>query len=156
MNIFALDVSPDASARAHVDRHCVKMPLEYAQLLSTAHVMIDQQQRGYKATHVNHPSARWARLGEANYLWLYDLFKATSDEYTYRYDRVHKSYRDLCVTLRDPPRLIDQRVPFTLPWPAMPEDYKVPGNVIESYRNYYRDGKRHLHSWRRREPPEWL
>lgn len=41
MNIFALSRDPKEAAKFHVDRHVVKMIIEYAQLLSTAHRMID-------------------------------------------------------------------------------------------------------------------
>lgn len=41
MNIFVLDISPAEAAKAHCDKHAVKMILEYAQLLSTAHRYID-------------------------------------------------------------------------------------------------------------------
>lgn len=41
MNIFYIDESPVAAARALVDKHVVKMPLESAQMLSTAHRLLD-------------------------------------------------------------------------------------------------------------------
>ncbi len=41
MNIFYLDSDPRICAQMHNDKHCVKMILEYAQLLSTAHRVID-------------------------------------------------------------------------------------------------------------------
>ena len=41
MNIFALDPSPIVSAQMMCDKHVVKMIVETAQLLSTAHRMID-------------------------------------------------------------------------------------------------------------------
>lgn len=41
MNIFALSRDPSECAVYHVDRHVIKMPIEYAQLLSTAHRMLD-------------------------------------------------------------------------------------------------------------------
>lgn len=41
MNIFYIDESPSAAARALVDKHVVKMPLESAQMLSTAHRLLD-------------------------------------------------------------------------------------------------------------------
>jgi len=37
MNIFYLDPQPRLCAQYHCDKHVVKMILEYAQLLSTAH-----------------------------------------------------------------------------------------------------------------------
>ena len=41
MNIFALDECPVKSAEMACDKHCVKMIIEYAQLMSTAHRMLD-------------------------------------------------------------------------------------------------------------------
>ena len=41
MNIFYLDKRPDDAAEMHCDKHCVKMILEYAQMLSTAHRVLD-------------------------------------------------------------------------------------------------------------------
>ena len=41
MNVFALHQHPIAAAKMHCDKHVVKMILETAQLLSTAHRMLD-------------------------------------------------------------------------------------------------------------------
>lgn len=155
MNIFYLDRDPEQCAKWHVDRHIVKMPLEYAQLLSTAHVMIDGVQRGYKATHQNHPSAKWARSSLPNYHWLYKLFQQTAEEYRYRYGRPHKSWTDLSEPLRHPPRDVADLGWFP-PFMAMPVDYMVIGKPMESYRDYYNRGKRDLHCWSRRDPPPWI
>ncbi len=89
------------------------MILEYSQLLSTAHRVLDGQQYVddssgrrikrwklnnsfagdsllYKATHINHPSAIWARESKANYQWLAYLLVELCKEYTHRYGKVHK------------------------------------------------------------------
>ena len=41
MNIFYLHEDPEISAKMHCDKHVVKMIIEYAQMLSTAHRMLD-------------------------------------------------------------------------------------------------------------------
>ena len=41
MNIFYLSSCPQEAAESHNDKHCVKMILEYAQMLSTAHRELD-------------------------------------------------------------------------------------------------------------------
>jgi len=41
MNIFALDTCPIISAQLQCDKHVVKMIVESAQMLSTAHRMLD-------------------------------------------------------------------------------------------------------------------
>lgn len=47
MNIFFLHNSPELCAKDLVDKHIVKMPLESAQMLSTAHRLLDGKQGLY-------------------------------------------------------------------------------------------------------------
>lgn len=183
MNIFYLDKNPRKCAEMHVDKHCVKMILEYAQLLSTAHRVIDgvlstrlsksgrkqncyilNDQRDvvlYSATHVNHPSAIWCRQSVANYVWLAELLEECCKEYTYRYGKIHKvESSGLMQELKNNiPKNIPNK-PFTEPTPAMPDDCKVSGDSIQSYRNYYSMNKGHLWSWKgklnSRKVPFWL
>ena len=91
MNIFYLHSDPVTCAEWHCDKHVVKMILEYAQLLSTAHHEVDGTPsiNCYKSTHRNHPSAIWARTNRKNYRWLWRLLDATATEYTHRYGKVH-------------------------------------------------------------------
>ena len=69
MNIFYLDRNPILAADKQCDRHVVKMILETAQLLSTAHYELDGESPAYKPTHKNHPSAVWVRKSLDHYLW---------------------------------------------------------------------------------------
>jgi hypothetical protein len=41
MNIFVLSNDTNAAAQMHLDKHAVRMPLEYAQMLSSAHRLLD-------------------------------------------------------------------------------------------------------------------
>ena len=96
MNIFYLDKNPKIAAQMHCDKHVVKMVLEYAQILSTAHRVIDGDEVAdreglYKIAHKNHPSTAWARAGRGNYNWLSDLWGYLGNEYTHRYGKVHKA-----------------------------------------------------------------
>ena len=106
MNIFYLHSDPEMCAKWAVDSHCVKMILEAAQLLSTAHRVIDGLEtegksasgrrkkvwvlpedrdfKLYNATHVNHPSAVWARQSNNNYNWLWCYLLEHCREYTRR------------------------------------------------------------------------
>ena len=177
MNIFYLDHDVVTCAKMHNDKHCVKMILEYAQLLSTAHRFLDGSpiiDRGtrtgrqrttyilldnrdallYRATHINHPSAVWVRQSDANYAWLYRMFGALMDEYTYRYGKTHA-----CERLSDALSYRPKNIPkgsFTQPTPAMPDELKVPGDSIKSYRQYYNISKTHLANWKNRPIPEWF
>jgi hypothetical protein len=38
----------------------------------------------------------------------------------------------------------------------MPDEYKVIGDAISSYRNYYNGEKRHLFAWKNRQIPHWI
>ena len=133
------------------------MILEYAQLMSTAHRILDGDDINpviYKATHKNHPTAIWARTNGCNYEWLYELFVDLSDEYTYRYGKQHLSYTKLVDVLATAPRNIPVGL-FTTPTPAMPDHCKIKNDSLASYRKYYIEEKSHLATWKNREVPEW-
>lgn len=73
MNIFILDTNPKIAAQYHVDKHVVKMILETAQLLCSAH-WLNGSEAPYKLTHKNHPCAIWTRECVENYNWLCIFF----------------------------------------------------------------------------------
>jgi hypothetical protein len=135
------------------------MILEYAQLLSTAHRVLDDVHADsifYKQTHTNHPSAVWARQSKVNYLWLYDLLDELCDEYSYRYGKIHKvELSGLLHALSDAPINIPV-CPFTEPTQAMPDEFKISGDSIQSYKNYYNGAKRNLFSWKNRAVPNFI
>lgn len=156
MNIFFLHKNVRVCAQWHVDRHVVKMILESCQLLCGAWHWIDPQHERftppYKATHINHPCAKWVRVSRDNYLWLCDLGIALSREYTHRYDKRHK-----CQSLIEALREVPPDLPclgFTPPAQAMPDEYKNPTDACLAYRAYYREAKTHLHKWKKRETPK--
>lgn len=159
MNIFYLSHDTTECAQMHVDKHCVKMILEYAQLLSTAHRVLDDVNADsifYKATHVNHPSAVWVRQSCENYFWLYDLLVDLCDEYTCRYGKIHKvEWSGLLSELNEAPLNIPD-ANFTQPTQAMPDEYKIADDSIQAYRDYYNGAKRALFSWKNREVPNFI
>jgi len=110
----------------------------------------------YSATHVHHPSAVWVRQSSENYIWLANMLLALCEEYTHRYGKVHKVERDgLCYVLfKNIPNNIGNKG-WSEPTPAMPDDVKVPGDSIASYRNYYIKNKTHLANWKNRKVPDW-
>ena len=93
MNIFYLDKDPELAAIYQYNKHVVKMILESAQMLCTAHHCYgDKWQKEnvpYKQAHLNHPSTIWTRQCFQNYRWLYLHMLALGSEYTKRYDRTH-------------------------------------------------------------------
>jgi hypothetical protein len=176
MNIFFVDPDPVLAAECLVDKHVVKMILESAQLLSTAHRVLDGTQIAgksktgrnvkrwvlhddredtiYTATHVNHPSAVWTRTAVENYWWLAEHFAGLLDEYTYRYDKVHACYK-LLMPLQSPPHSLKDFEMTPMP-SAMAEEYRISEDPLTNYRNYYKVGKSSMHKWTKRQPPEWI
>lgn len=154
MNIFFLDADIDKCGQFHVDKHVVKMPLEYAQLLSTAHHVHNSPlaDKVYKSTHVNHPCAIWTAASAGAYSTVLALFKATAREYHYRYCRKHKSYVDLYTILSSFNPCPD--VATSEPPQCMPDEYKDTC-YIQAYRNYYMGDKRGMASWSKRFEPDW-
>lgn len=177
MNIFYIDPDPVVAAQSMVDKHVVKMILESAQLLSTAHRLLDGQEVAgksktgrnakrwilgderdsvlYQATHINHPSAVWCRQSVENYNWLVEHFFALGDEYTYRYGKTHKCFGELSYMLQSPPKNLTNYDMTTMP-SAMAPEYVISEDPLVNYRNYYRIGKARMHSWKNRQPPEWM
>ena len=213
MNIFVLDSNPKIAAQMHLDKHVVKMIIEYAQLLSTAQRLLDGVQsdhvkpdgkkktfwllpgesvvlkkfplkqpytlihmddpskdfetidtidklvienpRCYNLSHQNHPCAVWARESAANYNWLFDLFEASSHEYTHRYGKVHKTWTSLRVFLRRPPANISRSQTLSAFPQAMPDDCKDT-DAVQAYRNYYLGPKASIARWTNRDVPDFF
>ena len=62
MNIFYLHEDPATASTYMYDKHVVKMILESAQMLCTAHHHYGNGDNvPYKKAHYNHPSSVWAR-----------------------------------------------------------------------------------------------
>ena len=157
MNIFYLSRDPHEAARRQCDRHVVKMILETAQLLSTAHNELDGEQVAYKSTHKNHPSAVWARSSSQHYNWLYSLFRELGREYTHRYGKDHSTIELLKDLLSHPPVNLKDNG-WQEPPPAMSHYPQciVPGDSIQSYKNYYNEAKAYFAKWTNRQQPEWF
>lgn len=175
MNIFYLHTDTKECAKQHLDKHVVKMILEYAQLLSTAHRLLDgyeyegksisgrkamrwklddvREDNLYMASHMNHPSGIWCRQSLDNYWWLYNLWRDLMREYTFRYGKNHVAER-LIPYLSYPPNNIPA-VESTIMPQCMPEQYKVPGDSIQAYHNYYINDKQKFAVWTNRPIPDW-
>ena len=171
MNIFYLDTNPEICATYHCDKHVVKMCIEYAQILSTAHRVLDgklyidsssgrkikryklENDELYKATHINHPSSIWARESKENYMYLYNLYKELLKEYTYRYNKIHGSSK-LLNQLSTVPKNISS-ISMTKVPQAMPE-YLRESDSVQAYRNYYIKEKKNILSYKNREFPHFI
>ena len=176
MNIFYLDTDTKECAKQHLDKHVVKMILEYAQLLSTAHRLLDgyeyegksisgrkamrwklddaRENNLYLASHMKHPSGIWCRQSEDSYWWLYSLWRELMKEYTFRYGKKHA-----CSRLLNCLDIAPSNIPggdFYPPTPAMPDECKVKNNSLASYHKYYIEKKNHFAKWTKREVPLWF
>ena len=159
MNIFYLDRDPVTASQMMCDKHVVKMILESAQMLSTAHRVLDGDTYAnkvglYKMAHKNHPSTIWVRSSIENYDWLSGHMQALMKEYTYRYDKHHATER-LSQPLSNPPNNISWGVRFTDPPQCMP-DYCKNEDTVSAYQNYYILKKSNFATWKRRDKPEWF
>jgi hypothetical protein len=177
MNIFYLDKDPRRAAEYHCDKHVVKMILESAQLLSSAHRFIDGTQEIstsksgrkqkiwslndsrettlYKAGWENHPSAIWARSNIEHYRYLFNLFVFLIEEYKYRYNGKTHKCEEMVPHLFDSPLNIDVESDWEDPPQAMPEECRVLNNPVKAYRNYYIMHKSRFAKWTRRNIPHW-
>ena len=176
MNIFVLNERPDIAAKMHCDKHVPKMIVESAQMLSTAHRLLDGEEyiapskSGkrmvkhyrlpdhddliYKAVHAKHPCTIWTMENCNNYMWHYLLFKYLSWEFEYRFGKLHASWEKLRDILHVTPKniRIGSQTPFAL---AMPDEYKV-DCAVQSYHNYYLGEKAGFAKWEKgRSIPSW-
>jgi hypothetical protein len=139
MNIFYLDKCPVKAAQVQYNKHVVKMILESAQMLCTAHHCYGDKDQvenvPYKQAHLNHPSTIWTRRSKSTYTWLYDHMMALGDEYTKRYGKTHLSITKCKDFLAVPPRHI-QGDDWCQPPQCMPDEYKDKCSV-QAYWNYY-------------------
>jgi len=173
VNIFYLDKNPITAAKMSCDKHVCKMIIESAQMLSTAHRMLDgvkykgKTKNGrniqrwkmsnsnlentfYKACHTGHPSTVWVMKNIFHYTWLYQHMMALNEEFKIRYNHTkdHMTITKLGEILKHPPKNIEVNMVVTDPTPAMPDECKVPGDVVASYRKYYIEKKRDFASWK--------
>ena len=143
----------------HNDKHCVKMIWKSAQMLSTAHRMLDGEEYLQRnKNHKNHPSTIWARSSKQHYDWLFRLFRMLSAEYSIRYSehnfKVHKTWDKLGKLLETAPKNIKDNG-WVDPPQCMPDHCKRP-NTIDAYRNYYMTEKASISTWKFTNSPTWM
>lgn len=144
MNLFYLDRDPVTAASYHYDKHKVKMVLEAAQMLCTAHHCYGDEELKdlipYKQAHLNHPSTIWVRKSRTTYFWAYEYMMALGREYTKRYGKEHLTIIKCRDFLSQYPRYI-QGDDWCEPPQCMPDEYKVENDSIAAYWNYYEGDK---------------
>jgi hypothetical protein len=166
MNIFYLSHKPSRCARWHCDKHVVKMILETAQLLYTAHWVLgttdfstapktQKGQRGYKSIrNVKHPSAIWARETIDQYMWLCLFGLYLSEEYRHRFGgKTHSCEEHIFWLMMHPPQGLQSG--WRQPPQAMPDEFRR-SDSIAAYRAYYVGAKKNLLHYTKRHAPHWI
>ena len=165
----------------HCDQHVVKMLLETAQMLSTAHRMLDGEKTKrpsvsgkrmvdyyvhpdpilehtlYKAVHFKHPSNVWIRESVEHYGWAKDLMNALADEYEYRYGKQHSTALTVLPYLQLPPKSMKMTGGWVPPPQCMPDEIKRPTpQTMLAYRDFYITEKSKFAKWKKtRKSPDW-
>ena len=148
-----LDNELELCAQYHCDKHVVKMILESAQMLCTV-LHQNGQDAPYKSTHEKHPCVIWAGESLDNWIWLKNLTEELNKEYQYRFEH-SKSHRSAAVVRALTLPSIASKGITERPQ-AMPEEYKVPGDPVAAYRQFYLSEKHHLLHYTKRDKPWWV
>lgn len=154
MQIFILDKDIETCVKYHCDKHIVKQVLESAQLLCWVF-----HEQGIVApyklgkSHYKHPCYLWVKESQSNFERLLSFLSELLIEYTYRYDKTHKTSLVF-------ERILDNKDKISLPkkWltnfaQAIPDEYKNK-DIIKAYRDYYIWEKHSFAKWKKRQTPE--
>lgn len=154
MNIFVLHTDAKLAAEMMCDKHVPKMVLETAQLLCSIY---PNGKAPYRRTHYNHPCAKWARQYSENYWWLLQHGHHLAMEYERRYHKMHKSYKVISWCIDHWHQLeLSRKAPKDIEFvQCMPEQYKIPNDPVQAYRNYYIGEKARFAKWKYTDPPDW-
>jgi hypothetical protein len=165
MNIFATSPCPVECATALDDSRVVKMVLESAQMLSSAIYICSGKLHDdiYKPTHLKHPCTVWTTSSSGNWRWLHSHMEALCDEYTFRYEKVHRSSSLLEPLWEYHTRFIPEgnmsEFANCTRSESLERNFIDVSDVHLAYRMYmklkYTSSSRKPR-WTKRNPPEWL
>ena len=178
-NFFFLDRDEQTCAHYYGDRHLNKMPLEYAQVLSTvwrllvtpddydADTMRYLNDVLYEKSHVSHPIVLWAKESTAHYNCMGNLGIALGEEKRDRIKRckiktwkTHNKCEDIIwLCLQFPPKALQKQCEWLRDPPkCMPEAYIVDDlDVCENYKILYAFDKIKILKWEPYvEEPEFI
>src|SRR5574343_412586 len=82
------------------------------------------------------------------------IILALSDEYTFRYGKIHATWTKLKDLVLDiPDGMCDIGLtPFAQ---AMPDEFRQ-SDAVQAYRAYYRSNKSAIAVWTKRDKPDWM
>lgn len=148
MNIFVLDEDPCLAAYYYHDVHIRKMCTELSQVISNAYTLDElkkaplTQKGGHRVwSYRNHPVCVWARQNLNNFEWALKHAVALSDEFQYRFNKIHFCSSFIFWCAANKPSLANLQ---KTEHPQCFKDYPsliTPGNPVEGYRKYYNADK---------------
>ncbi len=168
MQIFFLNEDPQKCAQELCDKHCIKMPTETAQILSTVWKLSDPIL--YEQFYLNgwvykpiknykHCSIRWVMQSRENYWFCVLLLIELCEEYTFRYKKIHycsKFIRHFAFDMPEPSLPKREFVPMGKEFQAIPIELKDDDPVV-AYKAYYLRDKMRFAVWNKgREKPSWI
>lgn len=166
VNLYVLDKDPELLAQYLNDRHLLHSILELTCSISFFLRTREQIKFGYAKVKESESLQSWIGDSMINFAWTVRLVRALLKEYTFRFGKVHK-----CSTLIEkissnlfPHILTRDRFQEAMEGKLVPYTFysKVPKaisdlnkGVVESYRIFYKLGKRELAVWTKRGEPSW-
>ena len=163
MNIFVLDKSPTEAAKMYCDKHVPKMVCELYQQMGSAlrrHGATDEQMpltksnTPLKGGYHFHPATRWVGDTRENFIWAAFHAAMLCEEYERRFGKSH-----YCVNGIEQMFHMMSMIPegeLTEFAQCMPDEYKVEGDAVTAYRNYYLHEKARFAKWQKgRQAPNW-
>lgn len=151
MNVFYTNDCPIKSAHEHCLVHMNKMIVEYAQLLSCAHHVLDGDNAIagiYKKTHVNHPSAVWVRKSSEHYEWVWFCAMQLCENYFKLRGKQHATYEKLCILADFPVSISNAK--FKQPPVAADDEYKAIAVISGACVAYQKYLTAKFHEWQSR------
>jgi hypothetical protein len=163
MNIFPIAdrYDPVDSARQLCGKHCSRMPLETAGMLSFAFPEGETPIPNFHSNrHYVHPASIWCRASFKNFEWLLTHGLAQCEEYTRRYKRRHYS-QDFIEWASHNYKSIQypsyNLTPFARCFGPFKQELDLNENdTLKAYRQFYWLDKQYFAKWpSKREIPQW-
>ena len=174
MNIFFLSWNFTECATLYCDQHVVKIILEIAQMLYTAHWTMSEpgwnssapltkngKARGYAKAHPKHPMTLWVGKCRENYMWTVNFGLALVCEHNRRFGTIHSCASHMLWLFSNPPMSFSGADSLTAvyattgfpcnvtpPPMCMPVEYHDT-NIVRAYQKYYIGDKLRFARWKR-------
>lgn len=109
----------------------------------------------FNIAHYKHPCTIWARQSRGNFEFLQEMFYELSMEFERRYGREHLSFTKGKHLISEKYTRLFPKGGFIEPVQAMPEGFRVEGDAVAGYRNFYNLKKSEFARWRHSQQPYW-